>query len=240
MSEKPLVFVSYASPDEQLAKFIGSQIEAVLDKDRVDVFVSTIDAGEKWFPTIQGALDRCKALVVLVTKASIDRRWVWFEIGYTWAKTRGAERHIYPLAVSRAQEIPHPLSEHQGKFLDSKEDIENFFKKLCEQFSFGIPENARVDELIEMAHSSPEYPHQENLSEQEIKGLLHAYLRNQHTKSPLRFSEVDAYLKIPRGSSAKYLKEVAQNNDFRVDNETENTITLSSVVRIESKVLKWG
>src|SRR5664279_4413469 len=150
MTEKPLIFVSYASPDFELARFIGDQVKAVLGEDYVEVFVSTINAGDKWFPTIQNALDRCEALVVLITPASIDRRWVWFEIGYVWAKTKDAERHIYPLAISRAQEIPHPLSEHQGKFLDSEEDITNFFKRLCEQFGFGVLENANIKQLIGM------------------------------------------------------------------------------------------
>ena len=53
MSDKPLVFISYASPDFELAKFIKSQIEAVLGEHRVDVFASTIDAGDTWVPPIQ-------------------------------------------------------------------------------------------------------------------------------------------------------------------------------------------
>ncbi len=228
MTEKPLVFVSYASPDEELAKFIGSQIESVLSTDRIDVFVSTIDAGEKWFPTIQEALDRCEALVVLITPASIDRRWVWFEIGYVWAKTRDVKRHIYPLALSRAQEIPHPLSEHQGKFLDSKRDIENFFEQLCEQFGFGEPENANNDLLIEKALNSLGYLAPENLSELEIRDLLTAHLRNEldSKQKLIRYSQVDKDLNLPRGSSAKYLKDVAQKTGFTVLGETENTITL--------------
>ncbi len=177
MTEKPLVFVSYASPDEALAKFIGNQIEAVLGKDTA--FCINNRAGDTWFPAIQEALDRCNALVVLLTSASIDRRWVWFEIGYVWARTATDEkRFIYPLAISRAQEIPHPLSEHQAKYLDSREDVENFFQKLSGQFSSGVPQNADVEKLIEMARNSPEYPRQENFSEQEIKALLLAYLKH--------------------------------------------------------------
>ena len=229
MTEKPLIFVSYASPNENLAKFIGSQIEAVLDKERVDVFVSTIGAGDTWFPTIQTALDRCEALVVLVTPASIDRRWVWFEIGYVWAKTKDAERHIYPLAISHAQEIPHPLSEHQGKFLDSREEIENFFRRLCDQFGFGILGNANIEQLIEMARNMPRYPNEENLSEPEIKDFLLTYLKNEYTSKnkPIRFSELDDLLRIPRDLSKKHLGEVAQNNGFTIDHETDNTITVS-------------
>ena len=116
------------------------------------------------------------------------------------------------------------------KFLNAREDIENFFKRLSEQFGFGNIGNADAEQLMEMARNSPEYPHQEKLTEPEIARLLYGYLRNEHkpNKNPIRYDVLDKHLELPPGSSKKYLKEVAKNNEFRVDDETENTITLSN------------
>ena len=242
MTSKPLVFVSHSSLDGDLALSIAAQVKSVFGDDHIEVFVSSdddaIDAASDWFIKVENALRKTEALVVLVTPKSIGSRWVWFEIGYIWRKM-GKEKYIYPLALSSSQEIPSPLNSREAKALDSEGQVRNFFKSLCKQFGSGDPENADFEKLIEMARNSPEYPRQENLSEQDIKVLLQDYLKHSF-ENPIRYFTLDERLEIPRGSSKKYLKEVAQNNEWKVDSETHNTITLSSTTTLGHSVAKWG
>src|SRR4051812_9783481 len=98
MSEKPVVFVSHAAVDSELAIPIGNEIKSVLG-ERVEVFVSSdddaINASSDWFSDVEKALQKTEAFVVLLTSNSVNRRWVWFEIGYIWRKM-DIEKHIYP------------------------------------------------------------------------------------------------------------------------------------------------
>lgn len=244
MTEKPLVFVSHASLDADLAIFLGKQIELVLDKDQVEVFVSSaddaIEAGSEWFDRVEQALQKTVALVVLLTPNSVDRKWVWFEIGYTWRKM-GNERHIYPLAISNSQPIPHPLSVIQAKFLDSEGQTTNFFKILRDQFGFGSVENANIQDLMEMARNSPTHSNQDHFSDDEIKEILREYVKANvksftekfnpegthiFTGSLIRYDALDKELEVPNGSSKAYLVEIAKEFGLVPKERTENTVRL--------------
>lgn len=55
-----------------------------------DSFLDAIDLeiGDQIGPRIQKGLDRCTELAVLLTPASIQRRWVWLEIGAAWIQRK--------------------------------------------------------------------------------------------------------------------------------------------------------
>ncbi len=81
---KPHVFVSHAHEDSKLAFALKEYLcQAFLGA--FDIFVSSdgasIRAGDNWSATLEDALKNADMTLVVVTNASIDRRWVHFESG---------------------------------------------------------------------------------------------------------------------------------------------------------------
>lgn len=244
MTERPLIFVSHASVDADLAKVLGEQIESVLGSENIEVFVSSnddaIDAGTAWFERVVNALQKTEALVVLLTPNSVDRRWVWFEVGYIWRKM-DAEKHIYPLAISSSQSIPHPLNTLQAKFLDSEGQIKNFFDRLCAQFGFGVIGNANLSQLVNNAKNSSYYPRPSQLSDDERREILREHINEaaktfqekfnavgEHlfTGKLIRFDQLDKELELPIGSSKAFLIEIADEFGLAPQEEHMNTVRL--------------
>jgi TIR domain len=141
MSEKPVIFISHAEEDKQGALSIKKHLEDIL---RVEIFVSSdpdsIKIGDEWFPNLINKLEISKALFVLLTKHSLDSKWVWFEIGYFWRKKNlDKSVHIYPL-YAPGIEIPNPLNMLQGKRLDDMNEMMSFAKSICKQLGIRVIE----------------------------------------------------------------------------------------------------
>lgn len=142
MSEKPLVFLSHATNDKSRALNFKKILEEGFKEDlemEVEIFVSSaadaIKIGRDWQNTILEKLDAAQALIVFITPHSVNRPWIWFEIGYFWKKWKDNQKlHIYPL-YAQGQEIPSPLNVLQGKMLDDEDDIKNFAEQLIIQLT---------------------------------------------------------------------------------------------------------
>jgi TIR domain len=79
-----LVFISHAGMDMWVAKQISKEIEARGAKTFLDE--ANISVGEDFEDGILRALDRAKELLVLLTPWSLNRPYVWAEIGAAWSK----------------------------------------------------------------------------------------------------------------------------------------------------------
>ena len=83
-----LVFVSHSGEDMWVAKQIAREIstrgaEPFLDEADVEV-------GAEFEEDIRDFLDRADELLVLVTPWSLDRPYIWAEIGAAWSPNRVA------------------------------------------------------------------------------------------------------------------------------------------------------
>ncbi|MDP2843793.1 MAG: toll/interleukin-1 receptor domain-containing protein [Acetobacterium sp.] len=142
MTEKPVIFISHASTDKPVANILKQEIEVVFG-DAVEVFVSSlsgsIEPGSDWLKAIQKKLDDATIVVVLITPISINRPWIWFEIGASWLKMVEKKRKIYPLCAPEIElgSLPEPLSRLQALSLGKTDDIKEFFKALRDVFGFG-------------------------------------------------------------------------------------------------------
>jgi TIR domain-containing protein len=139
MSEKPVIFLSYATKDKKGALSIKKHLENVL---RAEIFVASndIEIGDEWQPQILNKLDAAKALFILLTENSLNSRWIWFEIGYFWKKqTSDKTVHIYPLYVPGIS-IPSPLDVLQDKCLDNEDEMMSFAKSICRQLGIKVVE----------------------------------------------------------------------------------------------------
>ena len=139
---RPVVFVSHAATDRPIAQLLKSEIDRVF-ANGVEVFASsvpgTIAPGEDWLERIRSNLERAQAVVVLITPISINRPWIWFEIGASWSRTSDSRGRIYPLRAPEIapSDLPEPLNRLQALSLGKAADVKLFFQALCDQFGFG-------------------------------------------------------------------------------------------------------
>lgn len=139
MSETPVIFISHASEDKEIAIKLKKDIEKVWTEEskyfsQVEVFVSTdpaaISIGQDWHNTVIAKLQKAQIFIVLLAKNSLNRPWVWFEIGFFWnKKVTGEKVNIFPL-YEAGVEIPSPLNVIQGKCLSDSANMAMFWTTL--------------------------------------------------------------------------------------------------------------
>lgn len=151
--EKPVVFISHASSDAVFADAVVSELNKVF-ANGIDVYCTSspgaIPAGQDWLSDIENKLKNAKAVIALVTPISIDRPWLWFEIGATWGKGREGECQIYPLCTKEVDisHLPAPLNRLQALSLGKAADLKILFEALIQQFGFGEIKAFKATNLI--------------------------------------------------------------------------------------------
>jgi|GEM_PF-1181407 len=142
MSEKPVIFISHATTDNPIVDIPKSQIEQVF-ANGVQVFASSVPGvikpGRVWLDEIKDILAVARAVIVVITPVSINRPWIWFEVGASWSKMESGNRRIYPLCVPEIDfnDLPAPLNSLQALSLGKARDIRLFFQELCDELKFG-------------------------------------------------------------------------------------------------------
>lgn len=136
------MFVSHATSDGEFANAVKQEIEKVF-ADGVNVFCTSspgaIPVGTDWLGDIEGKLDTAQAVIAIVTPVSIERPWLWFEVGATWLKGRAGNCRIYPLCAPEMNlsELPSPLDRLQALSMGKAADLKILFEALIDQFGFG-------------------------------------------------------------------------------------------------------
>ncbi len=140
--DKPTVFLSHAETDQPVAQVIHGAIDKVF-AGGVEVFASSVPGvltpGADWLEKIRSNLTKATAVVVIVSPVSINRPWVWFEVGASWSKMTEGEGTIIPLCVPEIDKskLPEPLSRLQAMSLGSAAETKEVFRALIDQFGFG-------------------------------------------------------------------------------------------------------
>lgn len=139
---KPKLFISHATTDGEFANAVKQEIEKVF-ANGVDVFCTsspgTIQVGSDWLRDVENKLAAAQAVIVIVTPVSIERPWVWFELGATWSKGRAGTCKIYPLRAPEVEmsDLPSPLDRLQTLSMGKAADLKLLFQALIGQFGFG-------------------------------------------------------------------------------------------------------
>lgn len=139
---KPNLFISHASSDGQFATVLKAEIEKVF-ADGVNVFCTSspgaIQASQDWLSNIEKKLDTAQAVIVIITPVSIERPWLWFEVGASWLRARKAQTAIYPLCAPEVNlsDLPSPLDRLQALSMGKAIDLKLLFEALIKQFGFG-------------------------------------------------------------------------------------------------------
>lgn len=109
----PLVFVSHAEEDKDVAIFLKSLILAAAGAP-LEVYVSSdLDAqrhGADWFKQIREQLSEAAAIVFLASSSSLKANWALFEIGAAFFN--GPELRIIPICISglTIDRLPDPFT----------------------------------------------------------------------------------------------------------------------------------
>jgi hypothetical protein len=140
--DKPTVFLSHAETDQPVAQVIHGAVDKVF-AGGVDVFASSVPGvlapGADWLEKIRSNLTKATAVIVIVSPVSVNRPWVWFEVGASWSKMTEGEGTIIPLCVPEIDKgkLPEPLSRLQAMSLGSAAETKEVFRALIDQFGFG-------------------------------------------------------------------------------------------------------
>jgi hypothetical protein len=259
------IFISHAQEDAPLAEVIKVQIDKVFGKG-VAVFVSSIPGaispGSDWLGTILTNLMASDAFLVLVTPYSIQNRFVWFEIGFSWLRRQQKEYEMYAACVPPidAGDLPEPLCRLQATPLADKGRTQALFERLIKQFNLGNLDTLEFDRI---RAAVPAYAAQagqcvssrdsavspySGYSDEALKQVLFDKLSvemkhhlSRATHSPIFSGELidlasfDQKHKLPIGTSRKFLKEVGAQRAFQLAVEWEDEKT----IRFERKSEWW-
>lgn len=149
---KPTLFISHATSDREFANAVKQEVEKVF-ANGVSIFCTSspgaIPAGTDWLSDIEGKLESAQAVIAIVTPVSIERPWLWFEIGATWAKGRSGDCRIYPLCAPEINlsELPSPLDRLQALSMGKAQDLKLLFEALIQQFGFGKISSFRASNI---------------------------------------------------------------------------------------------
>jgi hypothetical protein len=129
------LFISHAHQDEGLAKVIANLLSRVT-VGQIDVWFSSDDSavggiqpGRMWFDEIKSRLEQSIAIIVLLTPASLNKPWLYFESGMG-ATIPNCE--IIPLCVGidPSRDLLPPLALYQSFHLADYESLKRFLNKL--------------------------------------------------------------------------------------------------------------
>ena len=104
-------FVSHVTSEAPVASTIAGWLEAA----GADAYVASDDiaAGELWLESLHRALSAADIVLVLASRRSLERHWVWFEAGSAWASPG---RRCIPVCFEpelRKEQLPPPLASLQ-------------------------------------------------------------------------------------------------------------------------------
>ena len=142
---KPIVFLSYASADVDLADYLVRDLHA----QGVDVWSDrSIQPGEKWHEAIVKALEDATIFVLLISPDALKSEWMNFELGVALSRdprssrrrilpvlTRGVDRKSLPAALRNLQavemegvgiaEASHRVAKMTANAVRAEEDTED-------------------------------------------------------------------------------------------------------------------
>src|SRR5262245_11889437 len=127
--EKKGVFISHISDEAEVANRLKEFLKSTLG-DSLEVFVSSdyqsIPGGEVWFDRIVAALMSSAVVLALISKESVDSRWINFEVGVGL----GAGARVVPIVIKNLSkgEVGHPLSNLQVRALHDGKDVQGMIR----------------------------------------------------------------------------------------------------------------
>lgn len=136
------VFISHYNGDNDIANKIKNAVSIAFGQGHQIFLSSDLPAGDDWFKSITEFLNEEGDLITIVvtSKASLDRSWVWFEVGASWRT--GA--YVIPLCCKGfdVKSLPDPLSRLNGVNFNRK-GIEKMIDAIGQRIN-NVPDHSVV------------------------------------------------------------------------------------------------
>lgn len=140
MQKGAKAFISHASADAVIAKFLGNQIESDF-LEVVRPFVSSRPndnkPGRAWFTTITTELMSANIVIVITNRTSQDRPWINFESGAGF----GRDIPVVPICCGglRPEEIAGPLGAFQALHMSNLDDLRTLYQVIAQIADMSAP-----------------------------------------------------------------------------------------------------
>ena len=127
-ADSRLVFVSHSGEDTWVARQIAREIERCGGRPFLDE--ADIDVGDEFDDAIREFLDRADELLVLFTPWSLERPYVWTEIGAAWIRRIPIVVVLHGLSRREFQVLPNAPVFLKKRDIVSLNDIDQYFDQL--------------------------------------------------------------------------------------------------------------
>lgn len=141
MENKPIVFVSHAAVDHQIATLFKDDVEKSflgLCKLFVSSNLDSMHGGSEWMKEIKHNLSDAVVLISLVSPISLTRPWIYAEFGAGWI------REIPTISVCHSglkkDQLPVPLSHFQALDLLDEMHLEHLYGQISKAIGCQKPE----------------------------------------------------------------------------------------------------
>lgn len=209
---RKLVFLSYASQEDPLAKTLRNYIKQV-SKCTWDVFLSSDNIGPSanWFNEIMTAINRCRIFLVLCSPFSIARQWVNFESGVACHK----KCRIIPICHSglNPNNLPQYLIKPQALQLSDSD----FMRKFLGEFSKSALEEKVYEKFRKDIIKALEdiRPPQEKVTDPQTEQYLPVTLNKNGDVITLKLSHESVSVTKPMDET-NWLATVAEMHNFLI------------------------
>ena len=254
---KRTVFLSHAATDEPIVRVLHDEITRIF-ANGVEVFATSVPGkvapGADWLENVNAQLRRASAVIVLVTPVSLNRPWIWFEVGASWSKMEDGQGRILPVCVPEVDKatLPEPLRRLQAMSLDRAAETKLVFQTLVDLFGFGslrgfrhstikakLPRYrdlpvAESDLRSGVVYNGPyEGYSDEELREVLVDEFLDPAWRDARRQWPedqnfrgalIHYREVDDRVQLPPGTAHRLLTDTATRRYFVIAQQTQNTV----------------
>jgi hypothetical protein len=156
MPTKSCLFISHISEEAEYAALLKKMIQEDflgLVKCFTSSDIGGIGAGANWLTAVEDALAKAKVVLVLCSKASVDRPWVQFEVGAAWMR----KVPVVPVCHSelKLSQLEMPLSLRQGLELPTERGVAQLYDGIARVLEIELtpqPANlaARLREMREI------------------------------------------------------------------------------------------
>lgn len=141
VGNKPIVFVSHAAIDSEIATLFKSDVEKNF-LGLCQLFVSSnldsIQGGREWMQEIKVNLSEAAVLISLISPIALSRPWIYAEFGAGWI--RGIPTISVCHSGLRKDQLPIPLSHYQALDLLDEMHLEHLYGQISSAIGCHKPE----------------------------------------------------------------------------------------------------
>jgi hypothetical protein len=120
------LFLSYANADGAIA----FELKGDLEKQGVKCFMAEKDiaVATEWLDAIRSALLGAKRILILITPRSLNRPWIFMEVGAAWALGKPLISALIQVSLA---DLPDPIRRYQSRVIETTAQRKALVKEIA-------------------------------------------------------------------------------------------------------------